>query len=90
MLQPNVRAKMRDRHHAVFKRRMHWATAFVVEKLLETEQTQTDFMARVGLSRSVFHHWRNGIAPTMQTLEPALHALGYKLAIVPLTPEDKP
>lgn len=64
---------------------MHWTALFVLERLIESGENHDAFKKRVGVAKSVFYHWRrSGVAPTMQTLEPCLKALGYQLAVVPL------
>jgi len=42
-----------------------------------------------GLSTNVLYRWNKGARPTVANFEAALNAMGYKLAIVPLTQENQ-
>jgi len=57
---------------------------FLFKEMEKKQIHELDFARRVGIERNTIRNWRIQTMPRVDTLDAALNALGYRLAVVPI------
>lgn len=67
----------------------HPFARFIFSEMKRQAVTYDQLEARSGVLRSTFKAWRSNNMPGLNTVEPALAALGFRLEIVPVDPAEE-
>jgi DNA-binding phage protein len=62
----------------------HSCVRFLFKEMEKKQIHELDFARHVGIERNTVRNWRVQTMPRVDTLDAALNALGYKLAVVPI------
>jgi len=62
----------------------HSCVRFLFKEMEKKQIHELDFARRVGIERNTIRNWRIQTMPRVDTLDAALNALGYRLAVVPI------